>query len=314
MAQSKLLIREGSPIDAWQPAAIALEGQADERLVVARVRVRLPRRSWARKDVQVAPDNVRARDLLQPDRVFAGLWHKPLYRVRKNQHDLSATEWARYIQAIEAIAAPNAAAPTYHDFVDIHDRAMMTMAGMAWGAHSMGMSDGRNFLTWHREYLAKLEARLRIFNPLVTIPYWNWVEDRAIPVALTNVADLVAWGITRGPTFNGALLPSATTINGILAAGVTPPDFRAFSSALEQPHNTVHGLVGGTFGTSRSPADPLFWLHHSFIDKLWADWEALHPAASFNPLNVGETLKPVPIMTRTVRQVRRIRRLGYVYG
>jgi hypothetical protein len=65
-------------------------------------------------------------------------------------------------------------------------------------------------------------------------------------------------------------------------------------------------------GTSASPADPLFWLHHAFIDKIWADWQALHPGV--NPSNPSEILQPLPIMTRTVAQVLDTRALGYVYG
>jgi hypothetical protein len=26
-----------------------------------------------------------------------------------------------------------------------------------------------------------------------------------------------------------------------------------------------------------SPNDPVFWLHHCYVDKLWADWQAMHP-------------------------------------
>lgn len=25
-----------------------------------------------------------------------------------------------------------------------------------------------------------------------------------------------------------------------------------------------------------SPNDPVFWLHHAFLDKIWADWMARH--------------------------------------
>jgi tyrosinase len=35
------------------------------------------------------------------------------------------------------------------------------------------------------------------------------------------------------------------------------------------PHMLVHGLIGGHMGTNWSPADPLFWLHHSNIDRIW---------------------------------------------
>jgi hypothetical protein len=89
-------------------------------------------------------------------------------------------------------------------------------------------------------------------------------------------------------------------------------DFVSFTSSLEGPDGWVHNAVGGTMGTSTSPADPLFWLHHGFIDKLWADWEATHGGA--NPPNGSETLQPPPIMTRTVNQVLSTRDLGYVYA
>lgn len=48
------------------------------------------------------------------------------------------------------------------------------------------------------------------------------------------------------------------------------------SGALEAtPHNTVHGEVGGLMNNPASaPLDPIFWLHHCNIDRLWAIWEA----------------------------------------
>jgi tyrosinase len=30
-----------------------------------------------------------------------------------------------------------------------------------------------------------------------------------------------------------------------------------------------------------SPNDPAFWMVHAFVDKLWADWQALHPDAEW---------------------------------
>jgi hypothetical protein len=41
-------------------------------------------------------------------------------------------------------------------------------------------------------------------------------------------------------------------------------------------HNRVHLYVGGSMLPMSSPNDPVFWLHHCFVDKLWADWEAKH--------------------------------------
>lgn len=142
-------------------------------------------------------------------------------------------------------------------------------------------------------------------DPLVTTPCWDWVNDRAIPTQLSVASDLDEWGITRG-SFNSAFLPSASVINGVMASA----DFTSFTAALEGPHGWVHGAVGGTMGTSTSPADPLFWLHRGFIDKLWADWQVAHPAPGGNPMNMSETLQPAPIMTRTVAQYRAPGRSG----
>jgi hypothetical protein len=41
-------------------------------------------------------------------------------------------------------------------------------------------------------------------------------------------------------------------------------------------HNRVHNWVGGSMVRITWLNDPVF-LHHCFIDKLWADWQVLQP-------------------------------------
>ncbi|MFN0125291.1 MAG: tyrosinase family protein [Verrucomicrobiales bacterium] len=54
--------------------------------------------------------------------------------------------------------------------------------------------------------------------------------------------------------------------------------FEAFQTTLEGgPHNSGHRAVGGTMASASSPADPIFWMHHANIDRLWAIWQAQHP-------------------------------------
>lgn len=43
-------------------------------------------------------------------------------------------------------------------------------------------------------------------------------------------------------------------------------------------HNRVHLWVGGSMTPSTSPNDPIFFLHHCNIDRLWAEWQ--RPAGS----------------------------------
>lgn len=48
-------------------------------------------------------------------------------------------------------------------------------------------------------------------------------------------------------------------------------------------HNRVHVWVGGSMLPGTSPNDPVFFLHHCFVDKLWADWQAAHPGDAYVP-------------------------------
>ncbi|MGW2818388.1 tyrosinase family protein [Streptomyces sp. NPDC001415] len=44
-------------------------------------------------------------------------------------------------------------------------------------------------------------------------------------------------------------------------------------------HNQVHRWVGGVMVGAASVNDPVFWLHHAYIDSLWSRWQAAHPEA-----------------------------------
>jgi tyrosinase len=51
-----------------------------------------------------------------------------------------------------------------------------------------------------------------------------------------------------------------------------------FRTSLEVAlHNLVHRWVNGTMVNMTSPNDPVFWLHHANIDRLWGDWQIQHP-------------------------------------
>jgi tyrosinase len=39
-----------------------------------------------------------------------------------------------------------------------------------------------------------------------------------------------------------------------------------------RPHNPVHNLIGGSMATMQSPLDPIFFLHHCNVDRLWHAW------------------------------------------
>lgn len=257
---------------------------------------RLPRKS----QLLLFPETLRIKDLKDVDRLIYRFWPTPRkYRVRKSQASLTRTEWLRFKCAINALRESGIEPPTYQEFVDVHVQAMTTDEGHMWGAHR-----GGNFLPWHREYLMGFENRLRLFSPLVTIPFWDWAND-PLPSELSDPRDLTNWGITRNSPIGP--MPSPTQVNNVMAQ-TTWEDFR---TSLEGIHNLVHNSVGGQMQTASSPSDPIFWLHHTFIDKIWTDWQKLNPTKK--PTNLSERLQPPPIFQRTVGQVMSTAGLGYTY-
>lgn len=60
-----------------------------------------------------------------------------------------------------------------------------------------------------------------------------------------------------------------------------PPSFRNTLEGWNTTgcflHNAVHLFVGGHFASVPiSPNDPIFWLHHAFVDKIWDMWITKH--------------------------------------
>jgi tyrosinase len=47
-------------------------------------------------------------------------------------------------------------------------------------------------------------------------------------------------------------------------------------TAEPEMHNRVHNWVGGSMLEMTSPNDPVFWLLHANLDRLWGEWEALY--------------------------------------
>lgn len=71
------------------------------------------------------------------------------------------------------------------------------------------------------------------------------------------------------------MLPSAADVTATLA----DTDFDTFESDVEGAlHNPVHVWVGGPMqDQSTAPADPLFWLHHANVDRIWESWRQHNP-------------------------------------
>jgi len=44
-------------------------------------------------------------------------------------------------------------------------------------------------------------------------------------------------------------------------------------SQLPQMHNAGHRFIDGHMGGVFSPNDPIFWMHHANVDRLWGMWQ-----------------------------------------
>ncbi len=102
------------------------------------------------------------------------------------------------------------------------------------------------------------------------------------------------------------------------------PESNHFFGAVENIHNLIHNFSGGAnpnfgkfpnepqFGDMQAPGttarDPIFWGHHSNVDRLWSEWQKLHPGA--DPDDPNDVLAPWP---NTVEDVLTISDLGYEY-
>ncbi len=235
--------------------------------------------------------------------------------IRKNQKELTAAEWTTFIDAIDSMHGTSAPAPAYRRFVALHVSAM-NMSNMDWAVHTMNMPGmhmvGRNFFAWHRRLVQRFEQRLQLVHPTVTVPYWDSVTDRAIPAAISDPALLARWSVVRNWDPTQLAAPA-----DLMAIKTFTGTYTAVQALVEGViHNSTHRAVGGDMAGSASPTDPLFWLHHAFIDKTWADWQASPNGKA--PPNVSETLKPPSMQAGVgfgvkVSSLLDITALGYSY-
>lgn len=199
--------------------------------------------------------------------------------VRKGSANLSSNDTKLFLDVIkQLVIAPGDPNP-YGNFVDIHN--MSIIDHRMHGRHIMNgmiMSDpmgSKRFLCWHRDYLLNLEKIGQKIDSKFFIPFWDWTTERQVPGWILSYKPTVKVAgnniiVKRNPQ-SPDLLPTQTDIDKILKK----KSFLLFTHALEGgPHNFVHGWVNGTMSSvPTAPADPIFWMHHAQIDRIWSMWQ-----------------------------------------
>jgi tyrosinase len=212
---------------------------------------------------------------------------KTRYRVRKDVTKLSQKEldvYSNAVQAMKDLTAKNANDPLgWREQAKIHrDKC----------PHGNWF-----FLPWHRAYLHYFEAICRKLTGVhdFALPYWDWTKDRKIPAAFFNKKSPL-FDPTRKPDgstddeFVGSKVVASivkkggafTTFAGGVATSLRPPKWVGGGQLEHKPHDYIHNYVDGSMATFMSPLDPIFWLHHANVDRLWTEWEKNNAGVTTN--------------------------------
>lgn len=189
------------------------------------------------------------------------------------------------------------------------------------------------FLPWHRWFLRDIEQQLQAFDPLITLPYWDWTraDSRDLDTGVwqsffggrsNTGGNFDHWTYNRASGTGGNSLPTHNDLIQELKE-TTYFDYRAIESGSHVPGHT---WTGGTMASGQSPLDPLFYLHHCNLDRLWAIWQQNNPGvAQYDPtiglssditpnsnvpglnqsMQVGTTATPASVLDHTS--------MGYLY-
>lgn len=156
------------------------------------------------------------------------------------------------------------------------------------------------FLPWHRAYILSFERIVRELSGKgdFALPYWNWTADRQFPAAFSagdrnsNPLFHPRPGVARGLRLTDDMV-GGQVMSRIMAS----PDFEAFASTRPRgqdstaaswqrrlgsktelefnPHDGIHQAIGGNMAVvDLSSRDPIFFLHHCNVDRLWSTWNA----------------------------------------
>jgi tyrosinase len=233
-----------------------------------------------------------------------------MVRIRKNANTLTTAERNRLLAAFATLN--DRGMGRFADFRNVH-----TSAGDPEAHQNAG------FPPWHRAYLLDLERELQRIDPSVALPYWRF--DQPAPTLFTRefmgVADpgtgrvlfsatnpLQFWatdgviGVVRRPRFNpqtqratslqGPVITEPETFRlGLTATSPSVHRYTRFRRYEGNPHGTAHVSFTGSISQIATAAkDPLFFLLHANVDRLWAKWQWLNRRFDVNNTSSYEPL------------------------
>ena len=166
--------------------------------------------------------------------------------------------------------------------------------------------NSNHFLPWHRMFVFYFERIVRQVSgrPDFTLPYWDYTS--ADPAKRGIVPE--PFRLPNDPVFDSLYRPDRSPLanSGQPIHMNQPRDVMDISDAMGRTHYStvdgvtgfcraidsgIHGRIHVLVGTSNNMGsvpnagrDPLFWVHHANIDRMWASWNrngGKNPTASW---------------------------------
>ncbi len=253
---------------------------------------------------------------------------KATLKVRQNIAQMSAAEVARYRKAVRKLMQRR------------DNRGYQFFAGWHGVPLELCIHHEPLFLPWHRGYLYFFELALQEIDPAVTVPWWDWVSEPGIPAAFDerkaegranplHSAPIEPLGVPRRPGWpkrtkrepggiQGPNAPAPPPLRSFYEWLMEPTSFEEFQQRCWRLHDNVHVWVGGRNGQMSdqnwAAFDPLFWFHHSMVDRLWRIWQHENPGAVPDHWMLREPMTFGKRPSLLVREVLDVKQLGYEYA
>ncbi|KGQ20218.1 Tyrosinase family protein [Lysobacter dokdonensis DS-58] len=181
-----------------------------------------------------------------------------------------------------------------------------TLANEMWNTcQSHAGQNTNHFLPWHRMFVFFFEQIIREVSgrPDFTLPYWDYTSADPLKRGIVPLQ----FRLKLDPVFNVLYRADRTTLanTGQRIDKTQPTDQMDISATMacaaystvgtvlgfcrsidSNIHGRIHVLVGNAKNMGAVPyaaRDPLFWVHHSNIDRLWESWNKNY--AGVNPVS-----------------------------
>lgn len=217
-------------------------------------------------------------------------------RFRRDWSTLSLEEKLSYINAVKSISSDPDFQPLYNELVQRYKDSFDTIA-------QYNFPNSSHFFPWHRYFLLEYEDLLRMVDPALTIPYWDWSVMPTMPyqspvfnpeTGFGNSSNGTTRCVTSGPFREGEFEVTPSANGGCLmrrynsfqypSRSLIEDEFLSLGAdKFEEFHNSiqlfinlnVRCFVGGHMCTPNAANDPLYLLQLTRIDLILDQWQNL---------------------------------------